>query len=232
MSNLTLSRQAARELDRQAVERYGFSSLVLMENAGRSCAETLAKRTEGPVVVFCGKGNNAGDGFVIARHLDLLGIDVRIVSLYEPHELSPDASVNARIAAQAGLAARQWTAAPDSQIEEDVAHCEWAVDALLGTGARGQTRNPIAGAIQFLNDRAKNVLAIDLPSGLDADTGAAADQTIRATLTCTFVAPKKGFPHVARTRVPRRGPRVGNRRAAPPRRRDRSAVPARRALAR
>src|SRR5437868_14789525 len=99
------SRAEVREVDRRAIEEFGMSGLVLMENAGRGCADVLCQiGCRGPVVVVCGKGNNAGDGFVIARHLDLRGVPVRVVLLGAPAELRDDAAANYAILSRCGLA--------------------------------------------------------------------------------------------------------------------------------
>jgi NAD(P)H-hydrate epimerase len=190
-STLTLSREAARELDRRAVEEYGETGLMLMENAGRGVADRLcALGISGPVVICCGQGNNGGDGFVVARHLDLRGHAVRVVMLADPAALKGDAAVNFRVIERSGLPIRQ--VAP-GQLSAELAGASWIVDALLGTGARGEPRSPLDQAIDEMNAAAIPILAVDLPSGLDCDTGLPARHTIRAAHTCTFVAQKPGF---------------------------------------
>ena len=190
-----LSREEVREVDRRAVDEYGMSGLVLMENAGRGCVEVLERLgCRGPVAIVCGKGNNAGDGFVMARHLELRGIAVRVVLLGAPGELRGDAAANYAIVAKCGvpmcdLSARFDAAAFESQILE----CEWIVDALLGTGATGAPRGAFGEAVRRMNAAAGRRLAVDLPSGMDCDTGEASDPTVRADHTCTFVAEKRGF---------------------------------------
>src|SRR5688572_25672617 len=99
-----LSRLQVREVDRRAIEEYGMSGLVLMENAGRGCVDTLmGLACRGPVAVVCGKGNNAGDGFVIARHLDLRCVPVKVVLLGSPADLRGDAAANYAIIACSAL---------------------------------------------------------------------------------------------------------------------------------
>ena len=145
-----------------------------MENAGRGVADVLCRLgIAGPVVICCGKGNNAGDGFVIARHLDLRGHPVRVLLWAKPEELTGDAATNFHILAK--------TDVPIEVFGDDArcdAHCRslcdgaaWIVDALLGTGARGEPRPPFDAVIDQLNAAAAPKLAIDLPSGLDCDTG-------------------------------------------------------------
>src|SRR3954469_8707158 len=105
MFNFALTREQVRAIDRRAIEEYGMSGLVLMENAGRGVAETmLVLGINGPVVICCGKGNNGGAGFVIARHLDNRGIPVRLLLFADPAELRGDASTNWLIASKSGIA--------------------------------------------------------------------------------------------------------------------------------
>lgn len=195
MSRLTLNRQQVREVDRLAIQEYGMSGLVLMENAGRGCADVLCGLgVHGRVVICCGKGNNGGDGFVIARHLDLRGHDVKVMLFAEPGELTGDAAANYRILERSGIPVEMQAGAVDlPHLEAEFASAVWIVDALLGTGATGEPRPPYDLAIAAINAAGKPVLAVDLPSGLDCDTGVPARQTIRAAHTCTFVAAKPGF---------------------------------------
>lgn len=191
MPTLTLSREAARELDRRAVDEYGMTGLMLMENAGRGVADRLCKLgISGPVVICCGQGNNGGDGYVVARHLDLRGHAVRVLLFADPGGLKGDAAVNYRIIELSGLTIRQVT---PTGLHQELAGASWLVDALLGTGARGEPRPPLDAAIERMNAAAIPILAVDLPSGLDCDTGQPAGHTIRAAQTCTFVAQKPGF---------------------------------------
>jgi len=197
-----LTRAQVREVDRRAIDEFGMSGLVLMENAGRGCVDTLCQLgCKGPVIVVCGKGNNAGDGFVIARHLDLLGIPVKVVLLGPSSELRGDAAANFLI-----LSRSQFEIIEFSQMFEPerfqwaLAGAEWIVDALLGTGATGAPRPPMDAAIRLMNAAPAKRLAVDLPSGLDCDTGNAADPTFQADHTCTFVAEKIGFASSAARR--------------------------------
>ena len=192
---MNLSREQVRQVDRRAIDDYGMSGLVLMENAGRGVAETmLTIGVDGLVVVCCGKGNNGGDGFVVARHLDNRGRPVQVLLFADPAELHGDAAANFRIVEKAGIAYD--VVGRDSTVEQLLPHllaADWIVDALLGTGATGDPQPPYDVAIQAINRAARKVIAIDLPSGLDCDTGAAARDTIVADRTCTFVAVKPGF---------------------------------------
>src|SRR3954466_9329207 len=104
MDNPILSRDQCREIDRVAIEQYDITGLVLMENAGRSCVDVLERLgIDGPVIILCGKGNNAGDGFVIARHLEIRGYTCQVFLLCPPHELRGDAAINYAILQKSGM---------------------------------------------------------------------------------------------------------------------------------
>lgn len=190
-----LSRSQLREVDRRAVDDYGISGLVLMENAGRGAVDVLCQLgINGPVIICCGKGNNAGDGFVIARHLDLRGYDVRVQLWTSPDVLRGDAATNYNILAKSDVAIELLGQNSDSaHVASRLSGAAWIVDALLGTGAVGDPQPPLDRAIEQINASAATKLAVDLPSGLDCDTGAASRFTVVAQHTCTFVAMKKGF---------------------------------------
>jgi NAD(P)H-hydrate epimerase len=194
MSEFSLTRKQVREVDRQAIERYGMTGLVLMENAGRGVADRLERLgIGGRVVICCGKGNNGGDGFVLARHLALRGHDVQVELWADPNELAGDAAANWRILKHCGVPLREWQGSWDRSMATPWNGSDWLVDALLGTGATGEPRSPIDQVIEAFNEQPARKMAIDLPSGLDCDTGLPARHTIRADHTCTFVAWKRGF---------------------------------------
>jgi NAD(P)H-hydrate epimerase len=190
-----LSRAEVREVDRRAIDDFGMSGLVLMENAGRGCVDTLCELgCRGPVAVVCGKGNNAGDGFVIARHLDVRGIKVRAILLSPANGLRGDAAANHSVLVRCGVPIVDLSRQFDpGRFDAELRGAEWIVDALLGTGAAGAPRAPMDAAIRQMNVSSAKWLAVDLPSGLDCDTGEPAEPTFRADHTCTFVAAKLGF---------------------------------------
>lgn len=195
MKPLVFNRRQSREVDERAIRDFGMSGLVLMENAGRGLADKLCELgVEGPVVICCGKGNNGGDGFVLARHLDLRGIEVKVLLWAEEQELVGDALTNFRILRMCDVPLEILGQHHDAeQLANSLPGAAWIVDALLGTGSRGEPRPPFDAVIDRLNSSGKPILAVDLPSGLDCDTGQAARHTIRAQHTCTFVAMKTGF---------------------------------------
>jgi NAD(P)H-hydrate epimerase len=207
-----LSRAHVRDVDRRAIQEYGLSGLVLMENAGRGTTDVLCELLTKPpalpgghatsgtafpnphVTIVCGKGNNGGDGFVIARHLDLRGIPVKVLLLTHPDDLGGDAAANFSIIQKVGLPIESFSAPLDiAEFDAALNGSLWLVDAILGTGAVGEPKSPYAEAIDRMNASELPILAVDLPSGLDCDTGGAARHTIRAAHTCTFVAAKPGF---------------------------------------
>lgn len=194
----SLTRAEVREVDRRAIHEYGVPGVVLMENAGAGTARLLeAAGIDGPVVIVCGKGNNGGDGFVIGRHLDAAGHAVRCVLACDGAAISGDARVNLEIAERSGLEITCLTAADQDEWEARLAGASWIVDALLGTGASGPPSGALATAIAAINTvRARGgvkVLAVDLPSGMDCDTGMPVGACVRADITATFVGPKCGF---------------------------------------
>src|SRR6478735_8100683 len=137
-----LTRAEVREVDRRAIAEYGMSGLVLMENAGRGCADVLVQLgCRGPVAIVCGKGNNAGDGFVIARHLDLRGVNVRVILLGAAADLRGDAAANYAIIDRSGIEISDFSSRFDqAAFDGQLSDADWIVDALLGTGSTGAPR--------------------------------------------------------------------------------------------
>jgi NAD(P)H-hydrate epimerase len=195
-----LSRDAVRELDRRAIEEFGLPGAVLMENAARGTADLLVSLgIQGPVVICCGKGNNGGDGFVIARHLDNRQVPVRVLLFGRPEDLAGDAALNYHVLAGSGvpLAVRVGSGLDLAGLRRELRGAAWVVDALFGTGLSGPVKPPFDEVISAINDTPAHVLAVDLPSGLDCDTGEPLGAAVRAQHTVTFVAPKTGFANPA-----------------------------------
>jgi NAD(P)H-hydrate epimerase len=206
MDSPILTREQCRQIDRIAIEEYGISGLVLMENAGRGCVDVLeGLGIDGPVVILCGKGNNAGDGFVIARHLEIRGHTCRVLLLSPKQELCGDAATNFAILQKTNVQVvdlSEQRAGPSSaptksdllsNLDAEANDATWIIDALLGTGATGDPRPPFDTAIDWMNAHPAKKLAVDVPSGLDCDTGQPAAHTVHADHTCTFAAMKIGF---------------------------------------
>ena len=190
-----LSREEVRGIDARAAEGLKLPTLVLMENAGRGAAAALRdRRDSGRVVVACGPGNNGGDGGVVARHLDAWGFDVRVAWFVDPAGLKGDAAVQRDILERSGIASEViGDEAGDGPIDALWSGAGWVVDGLLGTGLTRPVEGRLARAIASMNRSGRPILALDLPSGLDADTGEPLGIAARATLTATFVGPKLGF---------------------------------------
>ena len=192
---IVLSRDQVRNLDRIAVERFGIPGPLLMENAGRGAADVLLRRyaTPGRTAIVAGRGNNGGDGFVIARHLANRGHRVETLILGKPERFRGpgDAGLNFGIVERMGL-----TVVPISEpaeLADRLRDSDLIVDAILGTGLSGEVRGLAAGAIHAINQAGRPVFAVDTPSGLDCDTGKPLGAAVRAAATATFAAMKIGF---------------------------------------
>ncbi len=196
-----LTREEVRDVDRTAIEQYAIPGVVLMENAGRDTARHIIEmlgNVEGKTVtIACGGGNNGGDGYVIARHLHNAGADVKILLATDPDSLTGEAATNFKIVQAMGLAVVP--CATPEQVEHastPLLASSLIVDALLGTGFRGEVRSPIKELIERINTAGRHaikIVAVDIPSGLDCDTGEVGGTAVRASLTATFVAPKVGM---------------------------------------
>lgn len=200
-SSRSLSRLEVRDLDRRAIEEFGLPGVVLMENAGRNAADLVGRLwpdAAGPVVIACGTGNNGGDGSVIARHLELAGRPVRILLAGDPAAMSGDAAIMFSVATRSGIPIVSLADATAAAWGSHLDGAAVVVDALLGTGAHGVPRRGVAvgiGAIVAWREATPGgrVFAVDLPSGLDCDSGTAPGPCVRADATGTFVAAKRGF---------------------------------------
>jgi len=195
-----------RELDRRATEEFGIPSLLLMENAGlqavlemeRSFPRLRASR----VAVVCGKGNNGGDGLVVARHLFGRETAIDIFLLAKRGDVQGDAATNLEIAARMGLPIHEVRTPQDLQAGlEVIRRADVIVDAMLGTGTTGAATGLIAEAIDLINQAGRPIVALDVPSGVSSDEGHLPGPSINATLTITFGLPKRGvilFPAASR----------------------------------
>ncbi len=186
-----------RAVDRAAIQEYGIPGIVLMENAARGLTtEALAMlhevRTKPPaVLIVCGAGNNGGDGYALGRHLHNAGIDPRFIALGEPKP-GTDAAVNRGICRK--IALRE---VPLDEIGSLMGEADLIIDAIFGTGLDRPVTGQSAKIIERINATGRPVLAVDVPSGLDCDTGQPLGATIRAARTVTFVAMKPGLAEPA-----------------------------------
>ncbi len=195
-----MSRDEVRAVDAWAINEIGVPGVVLMENAGRSCAELVKEklaRVDHPnVCLFCGAGNNGGDGYVIARHLLNAGFHVKVILCSERAKIRGDAEVNLDILERLGQSVESLDMTAGglaSRIRLLAGDADMVVDALFGTGLQGDLREPYRSLVDAVNALGRPVLAVDIPSGLDCDTGKMLGTAIKATYTVTFVAVKKGF---------------------------------------
>jgi len=186
-----------QELDRKAIETYRIPGIVLMENAGRGAAEVISnffpEIHKKKVAIIAGKGNNGGDGFVIARYLLNQGICVRVYLLTDPKGLRGDAETNFSIFHRIK---GEVVSVPSSKdyikVKRDLEKFDILVDGIFGTGLDAEVRGYYREVIDHLNTLQRPIVAIDIPSGLDADTGKPLGTAIRASLTITFGLPKIG----------------------------------------
>ena len=177
-----------RELDRIAIEEHGIPGLTLMRRAAEAC--WVACREAFPdaarFTFFCGSGNNAGDGYLLAGLMMERGVPAQVLVVGDPSKLGADAAATLRFCETSGVRPEPFT--PTSLIEGEV-----IVDALLGTGTRGEVRPAYRSAIHLINESGLPVVAVDLPSGLSGDTGATLGATVRADVTVTFIGLKQGL---------------------------------------
>ncbi|MBI3660440.1 NAD(P)H-hydrate dehydratase [Candidatus Acetothermia bacterium] len=193
-----LTGKAMAELDRIAIDEIGIPRLVLMENAGRSVFQIIQERVsefaQKKIVIVCGKGNNGGDGLVVARHLMNAGASPQIFVLSLKEELSPDARVNAEIFERSEVSVRYLDDdAQLSELAQVLAHAELVVDAIFGTGFEGAARGLSAQAIELINVSPARVFSIDIPSGVEGDTGYVLGPAVLADVTVTLQLPKLGL---------------------------------------
>ena len=184
MTSLYTSAQC-RELDRIAIVEHGIPGFELMLRAGRAAFDELANRWPRArcITVFCGKGNNAGDGYVIAGLAQETGFDAQLLQV-GAGELQGDAATARDWALERGVTGEQADAAPRGEV---------LVDALLGTGLNGPPREPYASTIERMNASGRPVLAVDVPTGVSGDTGAVPGHAVRADVTVSFIGAKLGL---------------------------------------
>ncbi len=197
--NRALGRDEVREIDRKAIEEYEIPGLILMENAGRNVAEEVLKMLPGidtsRVAIFCGKGNNGGDGFAIARHLYNKGVDVFVYLTTEVSRVlsDGDASTNLKILLNMNIERKELQEEYIGKIEKELHGHNVIVDAIFGTGLRGEVREPVRTLIAKINEADIPVVSVDIPSGLSCDDGVVLGAAVKAAKTVTFVAAKTGF---------------------------------------
>ena len=192
-------------IDRATIDEHGISGIELMERAGFRVVETIRSQWDGleglDIAVVCGKGNNGGDGFVIARLLHQAGVSVRAFSTCEPAALTADAAHHFALLVSSGAPVQRF---PGANAADLLAECDLVVDGLLGTGLRGAARDDLAGIIRSINDSGRPVVCVDMPSGVESDSGKVLGASVKGTVTVTFGLPKIGqLFHPGRSRCGR-----------------------------
>lgn len=195
---MALSVAQLREIDRRCVEEFGIPTLLLMENAGLRAAEVALNMIprDAHTVCVCGAGNNGGDGFVIARHLSNRRVPVRIVVVGRTAAIQPTSApgMNLQIIRRMGIPSLHILRPEEiERVEKEIAGAGLIVDALCGIGLKGKLRPLQRACVEAMNGSGRKVLAVDVPSGLDADTGRPLPVAVHAAKTVTFVAMKRGF---------------------------------------
>jgi NAD(P)H-hydrate epimerase len=189
---LRLTRNQLREIDRRALSEYHIPGIVLMENAARAVVDEATRMIDGEccgkILILCGGGNNGGDGLAAARHLSNRGCDISIGLVGDPTKYTGDALINWNIARAMKISAEPF----DVEMLQDPPPM-LIIDAVYGTGLTQAPRQEFAPVADAVNRSGLLVLAVDLPSGLDCDTGRTPGACIHATCTVTFVAEKVGF---------------------------------------
>lgn len=185
-----------RQIDRDTIEGIGIPGIVLMETAGTEIVRVIKQfyPSAETIGIFIGKGNNGGDGLVIARQLAHYGHDVFIFLVTSAESLSAEAHINLNIAKKLGLHIEEILTEEElKEANPRYASCDLLVDAIFGTGLKGTVRKPVASIINTINELPIPVLSVDLPSGLDANTGQVLGTCIKADKTITIGLPKRGL---------------------------------------
>jgi hydroxyethylthiazole kinase-like uncharacterized protein yjeF len=189
-----VSNQEMRQIDRYTADVLGIPAIVLMENAGRVVADEVVKR--GPFANICvvaGKGNNGGDGLVAARHLKQKGFNVSVVVCADKDRLAGEAKTNYQAAVHWGIPIFHWTDPGNSEAAEQIRSSDCVVDALLGTGTTRSLDGVYRLAVDAVNKSSAYVISVDIPSGLQADTGETLGGCVQADVTVTLAFPKRGM---------------------------------------
>ncbi|MFO7530789.1 MAG: NAD(P)H-hydrate dehydratase [Marinobacter sp.] len=189
------SADAVRQMDRYVIDELGVDGFELMQTAAHAAFRRLVRRWPdcGPVLVLCGAGNNGGDGYLVAANAKRHGLTVSCIAVAPTEKLAGDARKAWQKAVADGVEVRELSVADEPALDASFEHAGLIVDALLGTGVSGAPREPFSGVIARCNASGVPVLAVDVPSGLNATTGVADGDVVRATMTVTFIGLKSGL---------------------------------------
>lgn len=189
------SADAVRQIDRYVIDQQGVDGFELMQSAAQAAFRRLVRhwRDYAPVLVLCGAGNNGGDGYLVAANARRHGLVVQCLAVAPTEKLSGDARKAWQRALADGVEVTELAGLPEPELDELFGNAGLIVDAMLGTGVSGAPRDPFAALIGRCNRSSAPVLAVDLPSGLNATTGAAEGDVVRAAMTVTFIGLKAGL---------------------------------------
>lgn len=187
-----------KKIDKDTIDKYGIPPSILMENAGTNTVSAILNEIGSvafkKIYVFCGDGNNGGDGFVIARHLKSEGAIVRIILCGDEKKLSSESKINLNAARNYGIDIFNISSLNDlERISDDIITSDIIIDALIGTGLKSEVRDLTAKIIMYINNLGKYTVSVDIPSGIDSDTGNIMGVAVYANLTVTFGLPKIGI---------------------------------------
>ncbi|MDP8215974.1 MAG: NAD(P)H-hydrate epimerase [Candidatus Kaelpia imicola] len=191
-----ISLKEAQRIDSRAIYELGVPRIALMENAGRGVAEILLKKLKRPgsVVVVSGAGYNGGDGLVAARHLYINGVRVKLFLVDSISRIKDETLVQLRVLEGLGLKVRGIERVSDiKRLSSEITKSDILIDALIGIGVEGEIREPQKSVIELINRSKIEVLSVDIPSGLDADSGTAGTIAVKADWTVTFKEIKRGM---------------------------------------
>jgi len=191
-----MTRNQVRAFDTWAISELSVPGVVLMENAGKGCADIIIDRLSdvkhAKVCILCGCGNNGGDGYVIARHLHNAGLTPIVIICGNRSKIKGDALINLEIIDRMNISITEKTAR-DIELDQLTEGCSMIVDAIFGTGLSGTLRDDYIKLVDGINESKADIVAVDIPSGLDCDTGKPLGTAVKADITVTFAAVKKGF---------------------------------------
>jgi ADP-dependent NAD(P)H-hydrate dehydratase / NAD(P)H-hydrate epimerase len=191
---MRISAAEIHKMDESALRDYSMPGLLLMENAGRSVSEIISKEYKPcKVLIFSGKGNNGGDGLVVARHLANHGYSVQVALLEDPAGLKGDPLLNFQILSKMNISRVLMATISEEEISVYCRKSDLVVDAIFGVGIHSSVGGIFEKAIHAINGRQRPVVSIDIPSGLDADTGQVHGVAVKATKTVTLALPKRGL---------------------------------------
>ncbi|MCM8767874.1 MAG: NAD(P)H-hydrate epimerase [Candidatus Omnitrophica bacterium] len=195
MKKLILTKKEIMRIEKETMEKFGISNLILMENAGRESFYIIKKELKNiknrKFFVFCGKGNNGGDGFVLSRYLFNYGVDVKVFYFGEINDFTEISLINFNILKKLKIDIERINVLKLKNM--NIGSADVVIDAILGIGIKGIIEGEMKDVIEFINKNSNFIISIDIPSGLDADTGEIYGICVKSNLTISMGFLKKGF---------------------------------------